>query len=333
MSDVTHIRFGNNLDSIATSLIRAFGLRHNKYYSHLSSPMLRWLDFRLRYIDPQPRKVWLSDQFPKTLPSAIGETLLRLVARLSDGEDINQHQGKGLTLHHDTSGEKKDQRTDLLWAEWCIHHLHLSAPASHEVYAERSDWLLFCVVLEQDVLLIDVLPHETDNFSDTHLIETLFRNWPALAKQYELKGLLAGDSGWKPRDIANLRKAGVTVPFTYEGRVYMGPGMGITTASTSLRVGMVGDFCMHYVRQLAQYVNEPSCQFREHPIIRKIDKPNFELALTPQGIAVYEEKSNIAWPLPRRATCGDAYYLGALHDNILPDWVLRQISNALIEAK
>jgi len=59
--------FHRNIDLIATELLDAYSLKFNQEASNLSSPLLRWLDFRYRYVDPMPRQVVFSDKFQKAL--------------------------------------------------------------------------------------------------------------------------------------------------------------------------------------------------------------------------------------------------------------------------
>jgi hypothetical protein len=327
-SDQLFNQFYEKLHTVAADLTRAYMLRYEEFHEHLSSPMLRWLDFRLRYIDPKPRMVLFSDRFPKILPLDIEGSMLNLAKRLLRGDDINAHQGRGLTDFDDISGKSRTRRTDLLWADWAIHHLHLSQTTKGDGYATRSDWLLFCAVLDNHVLFLDVLPHETRHFSNPELIETLFRNWPSIAEQNKLGGIMAGNSTHSVEDIAAARKSGLALMINYRGEAYMGPGLGVSGASTPTRVMLTMDHCMRYAHNLAKEVLRPESQFRSESIGRGIRIPNFELALTKRGLSIFENHSNIAYPLPRRVDGGALAYAGALHDNILPEWAMKCFTSA-----
>jgi hypothetical protein len=54
-------KFQSDLGSIAMNLIRAYQLRFTQVVGNLSSPLLRWLNFTMRYVDRRPRLVALSD--------------------------------------------------------------------------------------------------------------------------------------------------------------------------------------------------------------------------------------------------------------------------------
>lgn len=155
-------RFQRNVDDIAKDFIAAYSLKFTQEVENLNSPLLRWLDFRFRYIDPQPRQVVFSDNFPKkALPEDANAGLQNLVRLIQSGADINPYQGRGLVLRNDTSSQRGESRTDLLWADWNIHHFHLSAAPIPEgqFFSHPADYLAFCIVGGDLVAFIDVLRH------------------------------------------------------------------------------------------------------------------------------------------------------------------------------
>lgn len=97
------LRFAANADEIARSMITALGLTHSGKVEHLSDPLTRWFDFRLRIIDPRPRKVHLSDRFPRSLDAATSRALRSITLAIERGDDINRFQSKSL-LYSDPSG-------------------------------------------------------------------------------------------------------------------------------------------------------------------------------------------------------------------------------------
>jgi hypothetical protein len=101
------LKFCSDVESLAVSLIEKFGLCYKKEVSNLNNALLRWLDFRLRFVDPRPRKIMLSKAFPKMLPKGIQKVADRFFDMIEAGADINPYQGKGLILHHDTSRKKE----------------------------------------------------------------------------------------------------------------------------------------------------------------------------------------------------------------------------------
>lgn len=321
--------FISDLDEIASDLIRCFGLKHTVEISNLSEPLLRWLDFRLRYIDPKPRKVYLSKKFPKKMSEMTKDAYELMIQKIQNGENINSYQGKGLILHHDTSGSKKQSRTDLLWADWGIIHLHLTdKPNPHgQYFSERSEWLLFALAGEDFLALIDIRHHDEENlFANQELIEIVGESWPDLMERYKLKGVIASTDPLNSEDRTKLRKSGVSSMIVIGEKVYMGPGMGVTTASTPTRVTLTMDNVRRYAREFARVVNSHDSEFQADVRAKKISDPEFKLCITPKGMAVYEVHLDKAWLLPKKVPDSGFNYLADLNELVTPEWAIKQVS-------
>lgn len=336
----TKTRFYKNLDQIASDLIRAFGLEFTKEVEHLSDSLSRWLDFRLRYIDPIPRRVFLSNKFPKKLPPAAASGLHNLVNHLQDGSDVNTYQSKSLIRFHDMSARKRTKRTDLLWADWGITHLHVTdVPAPHgDDFSSRtcSDgecWLLFCIFVGDSVGLIDVRQHDDESlFSDHDLIETVKRSWPDYMDQFQMKGILSTEREFTNAETQLLRANGVSTLVCIDGNVYMGPGMGITSASTPLRVTDKAGRVLDWVEWLAAIVDDENGQFQTEVKRLGVNVPRFELSLTPNGLAVYEVQTNVAFVFSKNPRDENSVYSVRMTNLICPPWVLDKLGKQVVQA-
>lgn len=319
-------KFHGAVEAIASSFISAYALRFKQDVEHLSSPLLRWLDFRFRYVDPQPREVVFSNKFPKEgLPRNTDNGFKHLVSLIEKGKDINPYQGRGLILRHDSSGPKKGARTDLLWADWSILHFHLTAEAipNDQFFSKPADYLAFCIVGADMVAFIDVLPHPpVSGFSNPGLMETIHENWPQYLERFELKGIVASSEELSIEDIHTLRANGVSYCHTHGGKAYMGPGMGITTASTSTKISLAYNHVSRYIQELAKIVCEPDSQFQAETGRLGIGMPNFTLALTPRGLAVYEETSKCTFLLSHPTSDGKGTFLNELCNLVAPRWAV-----------
>lgn len=318
-------KFYKNINSIAESLIELYSLKFKKEVSSLNDPLMRWLDFRLRYVDSHVRAITLSNKFPKKdLPRDAQNALLEFSKMIEEGSDINPYQGRGLILRNDTSGDKRDSRTDLLWADWGIHHFHLSdAPIPQGQYFSKSaDYLLFCLISHDVVAFIDVMPHPSkEGFSNTELIETLALNWPSYMDRFKLKGIISnGESKCSESEIFELRKNGVTPCVTINNEAYMGPGMGLTTASTSVKVGAIKGQVSKFIRGLAVDVSDPEGKFRTKDILQLGEHPDFSIVLTPNGLAVYEANTESAFLFPYASPYKIPTLMENAHDLIFPNW-------------
>jgi hypothetical protein len=331
MNDIGNIlfdRFVSDIDNIASDFINCFGLKHTSEVSNLSEPLIRWLDFRLRYIDPKPRRVLLSNKFPMQMSDTTKKAFIHIIDQIQHGEDVNPYQGKGLILHHDTSGEKRQNRTDLLWADWGIIHFHLTDKGipSNQFFSDRSEWLMFAITGTDFVAIIDIRHHKEENlFSNPELIKIIYETWPELMERFELKGIMAPKQTLLSEEHAKLRKGGVSSCVKIGDKVFMGPGMGVTTASTPLRVTFVMDNIRKYAMQFARVVCEPNNEFQSEILNDAKKDINFQLCITPKGMAIYESHQDKAWLLPRRFPDSEFNYLVELNELLAPEWAVKQL--------
>lgn len=320
-----HQRFQSDVNRIATDFINDYGLKFEEELAELSEPLLRWLDFITRYIAPTPRSVLMSNKFPKTLAPQVESALKAVEQLFKTGQDINPYQSKGLIHHNDTSGTKRQQRTDLLWADWGIHHLHLTTsptlPGSY--FSPRSEWLLFCLIGNDFVGFIDVRNHsEKDVFSNPELIKVVVGTWPELMERFRVQGVLSSNTSHTPSEISTLRRGGVSSFVEVDNQIFMGPGMGITTASTPTRLSLASIKIRRYIRELAKVVFDPSGQFKSDAQDSGLANPEYSLVLTVQGLAVYEETTSKAFVLPRRTNANDQSFISEFHDLVAPQWAI-----------
>lgn len=338
LNDV-EIAFYHDVDEIAEKAIAAYGLEYSKSADNngLHAAVLRWADFALRYVAPTPRQIVLSDKFPLTLPPEPEQGLHRIERMLINGEDINAYQSRTLTEFNDTSGRKSQKRTDGLWADWGIHHLHLPEHPVKlgETYSERSDWLLFLMVYNNVALFIDVKEHSEENlFSMKELVHTYIRSWPEDAERYQLKGVLGVARPTPPSDAEHkqLRQSGINTMLEVDGRVYAGPGMGVTTAVTSTRVGLSSDRIRSNARQVAREVARPGGLVQQTMQSLGIASPDFHLALNPEGtLGVHEQKSNMYWALGQSKDQQADDAGSALRDAFMPAWAGQKVAKYWID--
>jgi len=325
--------FVSNLNEIAYDFIKCVGLKYKAEVDNLSDPLLRWIDFRLRYIDPRPRQVYLSKAFPKKMSVGTKNAAVRIMQMIQKGEDINPFQGKGLILHHDTSASNKQKRTDLLWADWGIIHLHVTdKPIPRGQYfsprVERPAWLLFALAGESFIAFIDIRRHDEENvFENQELIEIVAKSWPKLMGKYEVKGIAvpASEDSLTSVERAQCRRTGVQNVLSIDGKLYRGFGMGITTAATSARVLDTMDNVRKYASGLARLIGSGDSEVQTDVQANKIIDPKLRLCVTPKGMAIFEDHLNKAWLLPKKAPGSEDNCLADLTDIMAPEWAIKQI--------
>lgn len=325
IANSTAKRFAADLEELATAFIDRFGLKFNKEKSNLGSPLLRWLDFRHRYIDPLPRPVALSDKFPiANLPDDAKKGLHQLVAQFQQGANVNPYQGRGLILRNDTSGEARHARTDLLFADWGILHFHLTAKPipSGRFFSPPADYLAFCLVAGNAVAFIDVLPHPDKlGFANVDLFETMARNWPEFIDQFKIRGIRPpSGEPLTTREVSKLREGGVGTFYSFNGSLYGSPGGGVTSASTPVRLTMACGQISQLVRTLAIAVDDPTGQFRTDSAVAPVANPEFRLGVGSGGLCVVETVSKRDFLLPKSAPNTDLSWMQILNDGFAPPW-------------
>lgn len=313
--------FQVSVDRIAADLIRACSLKFSQTVVNLSSPLLRWVDFRLRYVDPSPRQVVFSEKFRVLqLPADAQQSLDLLIRLIEEGKDVNPYQGRGL-LKHDVSRAPRESRTDLLWADWGITHFHLdkrSIPAG-QYFSAPADYLVFCIVEADVVAFVDVLRHpHGDGFSDFSLIETVHRNWPEYMEMFRLKGVLPG-SRLNQSEIHTLRANGINPSLVLGDSVYMSPGMGITSASTPTKVTLIMDRLRDTVDGLAEVICEEEGQVSKMLKDIGAGAPVLSLCVLEKGLVVYDETSNVAF------TLSNLKGMEKVCDLLAPSWAIEKL--------
>lgn len=315
-----------SLDVLAKRFISIYNLKYTQSVSNLSCPVLRWLDFRMRYVSPKPRNIVYSNRLPKPLPKDIQDGWNVLRQKIERGEDINPYQGRGLIELNDTSDTSSDKRTDLLFASWGILHFHLTKNPipSGAYFSDRSSYQAFCAFDEDTVAVIDILPHprSKEGYSDPDFLHIIAESWPYALDHAEIKGVLAGVPQ-TATEIHQLRTVGVNSIITIKGKNYMNPGIGLTSAGTSLNQQMFHIQLNDAVRILADLV-EIDPVFKGHVSKAGVTEPNFGLTVTEKGVVLYEEKSQIIFgidvpSLPR---------LKLLQDTLFPDWALKKYAKS-----
>jgi len=323
--------FQENADRIAEELIAGFGLKHKRVVEGLQTPMLRWLDFRLRMIDPHPREIYLSDRFPKWLDEPTAGALRAITQAILNGDDVNPFQGKGL-MRYDTSGKKRTERTDLLWADWGIHHLHVAEKQVDPkfYFSARSGFLLFAVFRRDAALFVDVQPHSGDPlvFEREDLIQVVARNWPSVLEPFELKSVLFPERQVSDEERKLLRKSGIEAPLLINGKAYFAPGHGVTSASTPGRVTDAIVRLRRNLKALAEQVFDPSGQFQAVLPAARHNETHFSLRVLPEGVVVYEKSTDRAWTFPDAKFDGTDSYFGEISNALTPPWVKQAMKEA-----
>lgn len=173
------------------------------------------------------RRVHISEELKdKEIEEPYNEYLKLIRNKFKNAKDINPHLSGGST---------KLYKKDLLLYDWGIHHLHLNNKLNSKGLIERSDYLLFFVLKEDDVYFIDVTKHKLEDrteFSQQYLLGIVKKNWPHLLEPFKIPATLSGTIDDK--SYSSLRGAGIVTFANVDGEGYTLMGGGISTAKTNL---------------------------------------------------------------------------------------------------
>ena len=199
--------------------------------AHLAS---RYFEMRIRRIEPIPRQVYLS----KEIHGSLGDLARNndpqrrqkaLEARSTVFYLRHLFVSGGSVMPHLTDRVNHTEKSDWLLWDYAIHHLHLSRNIRENGFVERSGWLLFAIVADQDVFFVDVRPHrQTDGLQWVRqdLLDIVHSNWPELTESRSLRGVI----GTTVTDIEKLelRRKNANLAHAVEGQAIAPLGLGTT---------------------------------------------------------------------------------------------------------
>lgn len=320
-------KFDANIAEIARDLVQAYGLTFGAVGAVLEEmAMQRWMDYRLRHVAPQPRTVKKSSRFPvQNLPAAVMQALNELEARFESGEDVNPYLSK-TTIGNDVSADKLSRRTDGMWADWRMHHLHLTSEplALGERYSKRSDWLLFVRVYDDVVAFVDVRSHnEPDLWTQEELVKTFIDTWPEQAEPWRIENIVDIAPSQASGDLKLLREAGINTPVEHQGEHYFGQGGGLTLALTSTAASLACIAVKRNARHLALWLDQPENPIRLELASLSIAQPEFFLGVSDGGLVIAEATSPArSWVLPSVDQQGRRNCLDEIQEKLLPAWAI-----------
>lgn len=191
-----------------------------KYKEKLSPEenTIRFLNaYNRRIPAAKPRKVHLSKEL--LIPPQFQEDYEALVALIQAGGDLKPY------LSRHIARRKRPDWNDGLLNSWGIQHLHFRR--------EGTDHLLFCVITDTDVYLIQVLPHVEEQWVNTQLIQILHDNWPETIARANHR--LMKPEAFSTSKLQSLRGYNANFAVTVaDGTVYLPPAGGTSASGDSI---------------------------------------------------------------------------------------------------
>lgn len=234
-----------DLNSILLIELKKFGYQfENKDTHHLLTAFFNLQD---KTVSTKRRRVHISKELrAKEIEKPYNDYLKQIRNKFKNGKDINPYL---------STMSVKPYKKDLLLYDWGIHHLHINNKINNKGFIERSDYILFFVLKEDDVYLIDVSKHKLEDrteFSQQNLLVILRRNWPHLLEPFKLPEGTGLTEKFDDKGHSLLRNSGVTTSVEVEGEVFALMGGGISSAKTSITHTRKADQIFNSLRRLEE---------------------------------------------------------------------------------
>jgi hypothetical protein len=153
------------------------------------------------------------------IPVSYRQDYESLVALIRDGGDLKPY------LSRDILKKGRPDKNDGLLNAWGIQHLHFRPTG--------TDQLMFCMITDTDVFMIQTLPHNEKNlWVDRQLLQIMHDNWPEQIVKGKVNGLSRENH---PTDkSATLRGLNANFLTTMDdGTIYLAPGGGMMASGDS----------------------------------------------------------------------------------------------------
>lgn len=206
-----------------------------------------------RMITPIKRNVILSNELIyKITHKEINNDLINAIniikMEFENGIDVNPRLSKSL---------EQISFNDKLLNDWNIYHLHLSNHKNNKEYYfyDRTSQLLFIYLTNSTAYFLDICDEHKNNpviFSQQKLLKIIDDNWHDLLSKYRLSEIVSVDV----KDDLNRAIARNKNTFYFEtinGKVYLPPGGGLTSAGTSQRCLKITDDIINEIKTILYY--------------------------------------------------------------------------------
>lgn len=276
------------LSDLAQAIVSDFTERGVSFPPHadVSNLASRYFEMRFRRIEPIPRSVHFSEEIHdslgnlardedpnhKTKAREAWSTVFYLRHLFESGRTVIPYLTERV---NDT--EKSDK---MLW-DYAMHHLHLSRNVGQNAFVERSDWLLFVIVTDEDAYFVDVRPHTDPDrlqWVRQDLLTIVHSNWPELTASRVLNGV-AGDT---ITDIEKreLRRKNANLVHNIAGKAIAPLGWGTTADGHSTLCRFLALKLLHELEHQQRRLHDHADELHEVFVekgMTKVEQAEFRL--------------------------------------------------------
>lgn len=182
--------------------------------------MMYYFTVNKRLVSKRPRAVHEAKNL--TVPPSRNDGNNLLKRKFQDGESLLPHLSKQIRGY---------KVPDKMLFDWDINHFHLGTALDTDGFVDTHDEIAYAIVTDSDVYIIAIMKHE--HWDDISLLETVLENWPELLETFRVAGTPV--VSFSQKDFSAFREHNINIMLTLsDGHGYLGRGMGISTAGTSV---------------------------------------------------------------------------------------------------
>ena len=227
--------------------------------------IMTWFNYLHRRIPAQPRKLVLNPSL--VCPAEVAPGWTRLQQEVKNGTDLTHRLSRKI--------ENADYNDGML-NDWGFHHFHLGTvfDPKHPRLILGTSFVLFAIVDPYEFYPIDFVQHGA--WGDRAILEKAISAFPNRFEKFCLKGITNIASPFVCEDVGEIRKCGVNVFHQIGDKIYAPPGMGVTTAGTSVTATMVLDKIRRQLRKRENELRERFNTQHRSGEVRLIRDPSAE---------------------------------------------------------
>jgi len=239
-----------------------------------------YANLRQRMVLSKPRKILYATNFQRL--SGYEDGLKLLEDKITIGNDLMSHLSRQIFNPKDMDG---------MLFDFGIYHLHLGTTpdTKYPFLIQGTKEILYCLFDHEYAYFLVIDDH--GKWNDLDLLRIIKDSFPQKLETWEIQGVVGFDHSITSEQRLKLRKSAINVPIELDGKYYISPGGGITTAKTSATA--VLEMQRHYRRykDIEKYVKNYFASDSEMKLKLKTDTLNLSLqSFAPFVLADIEKK-------------------------------------------
>lgn len=249
------------VENLINEILNDFYLKTDvKYKIHKSVnlSLVRYFNFRLKYIAKVPRKIVISKELLESTKNHKSLNILSLI-------QIFDKANKGLDLNPFQSKQSFNSNVhDSLFNDWGIHHLHISheKATDQDFFNKRTGPLLFVRFTDDTAYFIDIKPHNYKNvWSNRDFIRILKNNWPESIERFEAGFKIYPDLD--DSEIGILRRKGYLFGINVDDKSYLLLGHGQATSGDNMMASRLANNVWRWIGENLDLIQNNKSFFKK----------------------------------------------------------------------